>query len=103
MTEVKEAMPPEDKLATANAEIDALKKKCADLEAKAAAADTVKAEAEVAKTSCAAKEAEAVALVTELRALKNTWSPEGRSNGGVTTKVGEVDVTKAQEMIKNKK
>jgi len=103
VTEIKEATPPEDKLAAANAEIDALKKKCAELEAKATAADAAKAEAETARTSFAAKEAEAVALVTELRALKNEWKPENRGNGGTPEIIGGIDFGKIKESIDKSK
>jgi|WetSurMetagenome_2_1015567.scaffolds.fasta_scaffold23034_5 ATP-dependent protease ClpP protease subunit len=103
ITEVKEPVVAKDeKLTAANAEIDALKKKCADLEAENATAKASMAEVETAKTSFVAKEAEAMALVAELQTLKNEWKPENRSTGGITIKVGDIDLSKVSEMIKTK-
>jgi ATP-dependent Clp protease protease subunit len=96
VTEIMEVKPDETELDKANARI-------AELEAEVAAAKAVKEEAEVAKASFAKQEAEAVALVTELTALKNTWKPNGRTQVNNQNKVGAVDLTRVQEMMKNSK
>jgi hypothetical protein len=67
-----------------------------------AEAEKVKAESEAEKATLAVEKEKAVALVTELQGLKNSWKPESRSKFSSAEKVGDVDLNKVREIMKNK-
>jgi ATP-dependent Clp protease protease subunit len=76
----------------------------AELEAQVAqmGEDNISASAE--KETLAAETAKAVALVTELRNLKNSWKPENRGKGGANNKVDGIDLDRVKEIVElNKK
>ena len=83
----------------ANEKIATLTAQLAEVETAKANALKEKTEAEAAKAQTALKETEAVALITELKALKNSWKPEGRNHVNFTSgKVGEVNIDKVKEL-----
>jgi ATP-dependent Clp protease protease subunit len=88
---VKEITEPE------KSELDQAKEKIAALEAQIADAEKEKTEASEAKVAYERKEAEIVAIATELKALKNTWKPAGRSNVDNTNK-GIIDLERVKEL-----
>jgi len=85
------ANPLEDKVTALEAEIETLK-----AEKEAAVAAKLETEDIVAKAT--AREAEAVAIVDELKALKNSYKPAGRSRVGAVDKVGEIDLNRVREI-----
>ena len=54
-----------------------------------------------AETAFKTQETEAKALITELKALKNSWKPEGRVKFSTADKVGDVDIRKVKELLTN--
>lgn len=82
-----------------NPELDAANAKIAELQAEIETLKNAKNDADKAIADFKAKETEATNLIAELRALKNTWKPEARSNtGGVKTTTG-VDMGRAREIL----
>jgi len=73
------------------------------LTAKVAESETIKVAALAEKAAFEEEKVKAVALVTELKALKNTWKPEGSTRFGSVDKIGDVNLDQVREIIKNKK
>jgi ATP-dependent protease ClpP protease subunit len=99
ITAISEKAEDKTELELANEKIATLTAQLADVETAKADALKAKTEAEAAKSQTVAKEAEAVALITELKALKNSWKPEGRNHVNFTSgKVGEINIDKVKEL-----
>ena len=99
ITAIKEPTVDKTELELANEKIATLTAQLAEVETAKANALKEKTEAEAAKAQTALKETEAVALITELKALKNSWKPEGRNHVNFTSgKVGEVNIDKVKEL-----
>jgi ATP-dependent protease ClpP protease subunit len=82
-----------------NPELDAANAKIAELTAEIDTLKNEKTSIETALADFKAKETEITKLVNELRALKNTWKPEARSNTqGVKSTTG-VDMGRAREIL----
>jgi ATP-dependent Clp protease protease subunit len=95
ITEIKEPV-------AAKTELELTNEKIAELTTKLADAEKVKTEAEASKVAFEAEKVKAIALVTELTNLKNTWKPEGRSKFSSADKVGEINLDRVREILKNK-
>jgi len=95
ITEIKEPVADKTELELANEKITQLQSEL-DAEKAKSKPDLVTAEA-----SFKAKEIEANALITELKNLKNTWKPEGRTKFSSVEKVGDVDLNKVKESLNN--
>ena len=99
ITAIKEPTVDKTELELANEKIATLTAQLTEVETAKANALKEKTEAEAAKAQTALKETEAVALITELKALKNSWKPEGRNHVNFTSgKVGEVNIDKVKEL-----
>ena len=101
--EVKEIKEP----AADKTELELANEKIADLEtqldaekAKVEAAEKEKPDLVTAEASFKKKEAEAVALYNELKEVKNSWKPEGRTKFSSAEKVGEINLNKVRELDK---
>ena len=84
-----------DELAEAKAKITKLEAEIETL--KGEKPDLVKAEADLK-----VKTDEATEIVTQLKALKNDWKPEGRTKISSAEKAGSVDLARVKEIMKNK-
>jgi len=93
ITEITES---DSELKAAKEEIETLKAKISEME-------TAKAETDKTIADYAKSKEEADKIVTELKALKNSWKPDGRNNRFSTDKVGDVDVATVRENLKAKK
>lgn len=103
VTEVKEPIAGKTELELANEKITELQKQFDAEKAKVIAAEKEKANLVAAETSFKVKETEAKGLVTELQNLKNSWKPEGRTKFSSAEKVGNIDLNKVRELMKNDK
>jgi ATP-dependent protease ClpP protease subunit len=103
ITEIKEPAAANSELELANEKITQLQSELDAEKAKVAAADKAKPDLTAAEASFKAKETEAKALITELQGLKNLWKPEGRTKFSSVDKIGDVDVNKVKELMKNNK
>jgi len=83
-------------------ELDQAKEKITQLEAEIAQMKAEKPDLEAKEAELVAKETEAMNIVKELKALKNDWNPEGRTKFSSVEKVGEIDLARVKEIIKNK-
>lgn len=97
ITEIKEPTVAKTELELANEKITQLQ---TELDAEKAKS---KPDLAAAEASFKLKEAEAVTLITELKNLKNTWKPEGRTKFSSVNKVGDIDLNKVKELMKNLK
>jgi hypothetical protein len=99
ITAISEKTVDKTELELANEKIATLTAQLAEVETAKADALKAKTEAEAAKAQMIVKETEAVALITELKGLKNSWKPEGRSHVNFTSgKVGEINIDKVKEL-----
>jgi ATP-dependent protease ClpP protease subunit len=95
ITAIEESAP--DELTEAKARIT-------ELEAELAQAKVKETEVLAEKETLKTETAKAVALSTELQNLKNSWRPDTRTSKGTSpTKVGDIDIDKAKEIIANHK
>lgn len=100
-TELDKANAAVEKL---TAELAAANEAKAAAEAAVAAATQAAAEVETEKANYVAKQAEATALIAELEGLKNSWKPAARAGAnGKTTKAGEIDLDRVNEIRNLKK
>jgi len=100
------AMMDKEALEAAKQKVAELEGKVTAAEAKVAEAEAKVTEAEEAKVALKNAEVEAVALVAELRALKNAWKPEARKTVNTKTKVeaSGVDLSRVRDLVnKNNK
>ncbi len=104
ITEITDA-PEETEDSEKDQKISDLEKQVNELTEQLAAVNAAKDAFEVEKTALATSQAEASALVEELRAIKNEWKPEGRSqvNGTTNEKALDLDRVKAILAEINKK
>lgn len=94
---IEDTATPDDPMQKAQERIAELEAQVADLEA-------AKAEASAEKETLAAETQKAVALVEDLRKLKNEWKPEARGKVGVQNKVDGIDLDRVKEIMEiNKK
>jgi ATP-dependent protease ClpP protease subunit len=103
ISEIKEPAAAKSELELANEKITQLQSELDAEKAKVAAADKAKPDILAAEASFKAKETEAKALITELQGLKNLWKPEGRTKFSSVDKVGDIDMNKLKELMKNNK
>ena len=97
ITAISEKVEDKTELDLANEKIATLAAQLAEVETAKADALKAKTEADAAKAQMIAKETEAVALITELKGLKKSWKPEGRSHVNFTSgKVGEINIDKVK-------
>jgi len=96
--EITEITEPES-----DSELKAAKEEIETLKAKISEMETAKAETDKTIADYAKSKEEADKIVTELKALKNSWKPDGRNNRFSTDKVGDVDVATVRENLKAKK
>jgi hypothetical protein len=81
-------------------ELDKANKKIAELEAKVAQVEASKNEVILLRAADEKKITDAENLVTELTALKNSWTPAGRVMAGNNKKPGGFDLERAKEIAK---
>ena len=99
ITAISEKVEDKTELELANEKIATLTAQLSEVETAKADALKAKTEAEAAKAQMTVKETEAVTLITELKALKNSWKPEGRNHVNFTSgKVGEINIDKVKEL-----
>ena len=99
ITAISEKAEDKTELEIANEKIATLSAQLAEVETAKSEALKAKTEAEAAKAETVAKETEAVTLINELKALKNSWKPEGRSHVNFTSgKVGQINIDKVKEL-----
>lgn len=92
--------PAKTDLEIANERITAFENQVVEL----TAANKAEKEAiEAEKTALAAKKLEADNLITELKALKNEWVPEGRTHNTGVAEITGVDKGAVKEILKSKK
>ena len=94
ISDIKNA-EPDDELAKANDKIAQMETQISDLKAE-------KEVLETASVAHVAKETELNTILSEVKALKNDWKPEGRSKTSSAEKVGEVDLAQVKEIIEKK-
>jgi ATP-dependent Clp protease protease subunit len=102
ITEIKPAVAAKSDLEIANEKIADLEKQLDAEKTKVIDSEKIKVAAEAEKTAAKEEKEKAVALVTELQGLKNSWKPESRSKFSSAEKVGDVDLNKVREIMKNK-
>lgn len=100
ITEIEGGEAPEEMDESAK-EIEALKAKVAELEAEKEAAAAALAAAETEKVAFAAQQTEYNTLITELRAIKNEWKPDGRSSSDNRSPEtpGVVNIDRVKEIV----
>jgi ATP-dependent Clp protease protease subunit len=103
ISEIKEPAAAKSELELANEKITKLQAELDAEKAKVTAADKVKPDLIAAEASFKAKETEAKSLITELQGLKNSWKPEGRTKFSSVEKVGDINLNKVRELMKNLK
>ena len=91
ITEIREAEVEE-------IELDKAKAKIAELEATIASLQAKVPDLTAKEAALATAETEAAALVTELKNLKNSWTPTGRNKISAGNKVGEVNLDRVREL-----
>jgi len=100
VTEIKEPAADKTELELANEKIADLETQLDAEKAKVEAAEKEKPDLVTAEASFKKKEAEAVALYNELKEVKNSWKPEGRTKFSSAEKVGEINLNKVRELDK---
>jgi ATP-dependent Clp protease protease subunit len=91
---VKEVREP----SAAKSELEIANEKIAKLETEITDLKKVQTDASAEKAELLAETTKAQALVKELSALKNSWTPEGRTRFSSVDKVGAIDLTRVREL-----
>ena len=100
VTEIKEPAADKTELELANEKIAELQTQLDAEKAKVEAAEKDKPDLDAKEEALKVKETEMVALYTELKNLKNSWKPEGRTKFSSAEKVGEINLNKVRELDK---
>lgn len=98
ISEIKEAEQAKSDLDLANDKIAELTKQLDEEKARVVAIEQSKPDLVATEEALKSKEAEAVALIDELKNLKNSWKPESRGKFSASEKVGEINMNRYREI-----